>query len=131
MAETISWGSRWVNDRYLTWLAPLTLLERIEGREHRFAELFRQLVHCSVALDLVTYCLWTRAATVDQLSHGVRVINEVCGEVGVGQSVAVGGDQGLKVHGHLIGVLSGHARRAAALVVAPWPASLGRGECER
>lgn len=63
------------------------------------------------------------AATVDQLTDGVGVVDEVDGESLVGELLAVVVDKGLEVVGNLLCVLVGHAV-GGGLVGAP-----GRPRC--
>lgn len=79
-----------------------------------------------------SYRLRPRASAVDQLSDGVGVVEEGGRERGLGQSVAVVGDEGAEVEGGVVGVLCGHAGGVAVGLWAPLllRRRSGEGGCE-
>ena len=56
--------------------------------------------------------MWAGAAAVDELVDGVRVVGEVGGQRGVGERIAVVGDEVLEVGGDSLGIRIAHACRS-------------------
>ena len=103
----------------LTWLTALALHEGIEGGEGGLAELCRSLAARHRRNESLSYRLRPFAAAVDELGDRIRVVDKCGRQGGLRKRVAVVGDQGFEVEGRAVRVLSGHAGRAASLVIVP------------